>query len=99
MASARVAFLAVSMVLLSSVAMATDYIVGDDKGWALDFNYSQWAQDKVFRVGDSLGKYRSFLFLFLFSGIKLFVSDLLFGQDIISCNCLICTVANQSIIS
>lgn len=55
MASARVAFLAFSMVLLSSVAMATDHIVGDDKGWTVDFNYTQWAQDKVFRVGDNLG--------------------------------------------
>ncbi|KAJ1409091.1 Phytocyanin domain [Sesbania bispinosa] len=47
MASSRVAFLAISMVLLSSVAMATDYIVGDNNGWKTDFNYTQWAQDKV----------------------------------------------------
>ncbi|QCD97370.1 basic blue protein-like [Vigna unguiculata] len=52
--SAPLAFFAISMVLLSSVAMATDYVVGDDKGWTLDFNYTVWAQDKVFRVGDNL---------------------------------------------
>lgn len=55
MALHRVTFIAISMVLLSSIAMATDHIVGDDKGWTVDFNYTQWAQDKVFRVGDNLG--------------------------------------------
>ncbi|TKY62881.1 Blue copper protein [Spatholobus suberectus] len=55
MASApRLAFLAISMVLLSSVAMATDFVVGDGKGWGLDFNYTEWAKDKVFHVGDNL---------------------------------------------
>ncbi|KAG2405380.1 hypothetical protein LR48_Vigan03g194900 [Vigna angularis] len=52
--SASLAFFAISMVLLSSVALATDFVVGDDKGWTLDFNYTVWAQDKVFRVGDNL---------------------------------------------
>ncbi|CAL5193130.1 unnamed protein product [Lathyrus oleraceus] len=55
MASSRsILFLSISMVLLSSVAMATDHIVGDDKGWTVDFNYTQWAQQMVFRVGDNL---------------------------------------------
>ncbi|CAJ2672786.1 unnamed protein product [Trifolium pratense] len=54
MASSRLILLAISMVLLSSIAMATDYVVGDEKGWTVDFNYTQWAQDKVFRVGDNL---------------------------------------------
>jgi hypothetical protein len=57
MASSRLILLAISMVLFSSIAMATDYVVGDEKGWTVDFNYTQWAQDKVFRVGDNLGKY------------------------------------------
>jgi hypothetical protein len=57
MASSRLNLLAISMALLSSIAMATDYVVGDEKGWTVDFNYTQWAQDKVFRVGDNLGKY------------------------------------------
>lgn len=55
MALHHVAFIAISMVLLSSVAIATYHIVGDDKGWTVDFNYTQWAQDKVFCVGDNLG--------------------------------------------
>ncbi|KAL5060012.1 hypothetical protein RYX36_031616 [Vicia faba] len=55
MASFRVILiLFISMVLLSSVAMATDHIVGGDKGWTVDFNYTQWAQETVFRVGDNL---------------------------------------------
>lgn len=53
--SSRVVFFATSMVLLSSIALATDHIVGDDNGWTVDFNYTQWTQDKVFRVGDNLG--------------------------------------------
>jgi len=56
MASSRVfLIISISMVLLSSVAIATDHIVGDDKGWTVDFDYTQWTQDKVFRVGDNLG--------------------------------------------
>ncbi|MED6150107.1 hypothetical protein PIB30_069136 [Stylosanthes scabra] len=51
---ARVTFFAISMVLLSSFASATDFVVGDDKGWTLDYNYTHWAQDKVFVVGDTL---------------------------------------------
>lgn len=56
MTYSRAIYLAISMVLLSSVAMAADHVVGDEKGWTVDFNYTQWAQDKVFRVGDNLGK-------------------------------------------
>lgn len=55
MAVARVVFLAISMVLLSSLALATDHLVGDDKGWTLDYDYVAWAKDKVFLVGDNLG--------------------------------------------
>ncbi|XP_015970962.1 blue copper protein 1a [Arachis duranensis] len=50
----RVAFFAISMVLLSSFATATDFVVGDNDGWKLDYNYTKWAQDKVFHVGDVL---------------------------------------------
>ncbi|XP_020228581.1 basic blue protein [Cajanus cajan] len=53
-APSRLVVLAISMVLFSSVAMATDFVVGGEKGWTLDFNYTEWAQDKVFHVGDNL---------------------------------------------
>lgn len=41
--------------VLSAVAMATEYTVGDDKGWTTNFDYEAWAKDKVFHVGDKLG--------------------------------------------
>ncbi|KAI4348474.1 hypothetical protein L6164_009195 [Bauhinia variegata] len=47
MASVGVAFLAISMVLLSSVAIAVDHIVGDENGWTLEFNYRKWAFSKL----------------------------------------------------
>ena len=47
--------LAVFTIVLPAVAMATEFTVGDDSGWTIDFDYQAWAQDKVFRVGDKLG--------------------------------------------
>ena len=35
--------------------MATEFTVGDDSGWTINFDYNAWATDKVFRVGDNLG--------------------------------------------
>ncbi|CAL5207444.1 unnamed protein product [Lathyrus oleraceus] len=54
MTSSSFIYFGISMILFSSIAMAADHIVGDEKGWTVDFNYIQWAQDKVFRVGDNL---------------------------------------------
>ena len=33
----------------------TEHIVGDEKGWTLNFNYTAWAEGRQFRVGDTLG--------------------------------------------
>ncbi|KAL0312723.1 UNVERIFIED_CONTAM: Lamin-like protein [Sesamum radiatum] len=33
---------------------AYDYMVGDDSGWKLGVNYTDWAKGKDFRVGDKL---------------------------------------------
>lgn len=63
--AARLAFFAVSMVLLSSVAMATDFTVGDGTGWTVDFNYTAWAEGKVFRVGDTLCKFQKKFIFFI----------------------------------
>jgi hypothetical protein len=50
-----VMILSISMVLLFSVSMATDHIVGDYQAWShVATNYTQWAQERVFRVGDNL---------------------------------------------
>ncbi|KAI9093615.1 hypothetical protein K1719_027064 [Acacia pycnantha] len=37
-----------------AISVATDFIVGDEKGWTLGFDYQTWAANKVFRVGDKL---------------------------------------------
>ena len=47
--------LAVFAIVLPVVAMATEFTVGDDQGWTINFDYEAWAKDKVFRVGDELG--------------------------------------------
>ncbi|OWM88846.1 mavicyanin-like [Punica granatum] len=54
MASTQFAILAVFTLLLPSIALATQHIVGDEQGWTTNFDYQAWAASKVFRVGDSL---------------------------------------------
>nr|A0A0M4FTF3.1 RecName: Full=Blue copper protein; Short=PhBcp; Flags: Precursor [Petunia x hybrida]ALC79558.1 blue copper protein [Petunia axillaris] len=39
---------------LPAITMATQYLVGDDRGWTLDFDYQTWAKNKTFKVGDTL---------------------------------------------
>lgn len=39
---------------LAMAAMATNYTVGDDKGWTVNFDYKEWAKGKEFMVGDKL---------------------------------------------
>ncbi|KAK4282109.1 hypothetical protein QN277_013524 [Acacia crassicarpa] len=55
LSGAAVSLLAIFMVLqLSSVAMATDYMVGDDRGWTGNYSYADWASKINFVVGDNL---------------------------------------------
>ncbi|PON62525.1 Phytocyanin domain containing protein [Trema orientale] len=54
MASERFVILAIAVILLPTVAIAMEYIVGDDKGWTTNFDYDTWAKDKMFNVGDTL---------------------------------------------
>ncbi|KAL7197972.1 hypothetical protein ACSBR2_020487 [Camellia fascicularis] len=42
------------VVIFPIIVSATDFIVGDEKGWTLNFDYQAWAQGKDFRVGDKL---------------------------------------------
>ncbi|KAK1263572.1 Blue copper protein [Acorus gramineus] len=42
------------VVVLPSVVLATEFIVGDEQGWTTNFDYSKWTTGKTFRVGDSL---------------------------------------------
>ncbi|KAL8053703.1 hypothetical protein ABFX02_05G090200 [Erythranthe guttata] len=55
------AFLVTVVVVVAAVspALAIDYIVGDDAGWDLDFDYTKWTEGKDFRVGDTIAfKYK-----------------------------------------
>ncbi|KAJ7971922.1 blue copper protein-like [Quillaja saponaria] len=56
MASNHLFILAIFFVLtvLPSISMATQHIVGDNKGWTINFDYQAWAKDKKFVVGDQL---------------------------------------------
>ncbi|KAJ4835330.1 hypothetical protein Tsubulata_012796 [Turnera subulata] len=45
---------AIVATILPAATMATEYIVGDDKGWNVSVDYNAWASDKVFNVGDIL---------------------------------------------
>lgn len=60
MASNKLLMLSVVAICLPAMAMATDYIVGDDSGWTINFDYQAWAKDKVFYVGDKLGIFTIF---------------------------------------
>ncbi|KAF8398045.1 hypothetical protein HHK36_016971 [Tetracentron sinense] len=46
--------LAAIAVVLPTLAMATEFMVGDDSGWTIKFDYQAWAKDKEFHVGDKL---------------------------------------------
>ncbi|KAM0069859.1 putative Phytocyanin domain, cupredoxin [Helianthus debilis subsp. tardiflorus] len=50
---AIVIFIGLIATLATSVS-ATDFIVGDEYGWTLNFDYQAWAQGKKFVVGDKL---------------------------------------------
>lgn len=58
-------FLAILNMALPS--LATVYTVGDASGWVIGGDYSTWASDKTFAVGDSLGKCSSQNVMFILS--------------------------------
>ncbi|KAG4176242.1 hypothetical protein ERO13_A11G232600v2 [Gossypium hirsutum] len=60
MASNKLLMLSVVAICLPAMAMATDYLVGDDSGWTINFDYQAWAKDKVFYVGDKFGYHNVF---------------------------------------
>ncbi|VAI23043.1 unnamed protein product [Triticum turgidum subsp. durum] len=45
---------ALAVAFLPGLAVATEHMIGDDKGWTLNFNYSAWAETKHFVAGDTL---------------------------------------------
>ncbi|KAH0470491.1 hypothetical protein IEQ34_000214 [Dendrobium chrysotoxum] len=44
----------IAMATVPAIVGATDFIVGDEDGWKLGVNYTEWAEDKDFRVGDRI---------------------------------------------
>jgi hypothetical protein len=48
--------LAILAILVPSI-LATEFLVGDDEGWTINFDYQAWAKGKEFHVGDKLGKF------------------------------------------
>ncbi|XP_022737565.1 blue copper protein-like [Durio zibethinus] len=55
MASSKIFFIiAVVTYFAIPSSLATEFRVGDEKGWSLDFDYQGWAAGKEFHVGDKL---------------------------------------------
>ncbi|XP_010058204.2 blue copper protein 1b [Eucalyptus grandis] len=54
--ASSIIFVTLALVAASVLApvMGTDFMVGDDKGWTLNFDYQAWAAGKQFYVGDNL---------------------------------------------
>ncbi|KAF8398047.1 hypothetical protein HHK36_016973 [Tetracentron sinense] len=41
-------------IIIPAVSMAKEFIVGDEVGWTIRFDYQAWADGKDFHVGDKL---------------------------------------------
>ncbi|XP_034217393.1 mavicyanin-like [Prunus dulcis] len=54
MASSQLFIILSVLAIFVPSTLATDYVVGDDKGWTINFDYQAWAQGKLFYVGDNL---------------------------------------------
>ncbi|XP_022858640.1 stellacyanin-like [Olea europaea var. sylvestris] len=52
--SSTVFLIAFFVAIVASSALAIEYVVGDDAGWKLNFDYQKWAEGKQFVVGDKL---------------------------------------------
>ncbi|XP_059461846.1 blue copper protein 1a-like [Corylus avellana] len=54
MASSQYFFIHAIIATLVPSILATEFVVSDDKGWTINFDYQVWAKGKVFHVGDTL---------------------------------------------
>uniref|UniRef100_A0A0E0L9D8 Phytocyanin domain-containing protein n=1 Tax=Oryza punctata TaxID=4537 RepID=A0A0E0L9D8_ORYPU len=52
--ASSLAMVALLLVSCAAVAAATKYTVGDTSGWAMGADYTTWASDKKFKIGDTL---------------------------------------------
>ncbi|CAI9755390.1 unnamed protein product [Fraxinus pennsylvanica] len=46
--------IAIFFAMIAASTMATNYMVGDNAGWKVGVNYTEWAANKTFYVGDTL---------------------------------------------
>ncbi|KAF5205889.1 mavicyanin-like, partial [Thalictrum thalictroides] len=49
-----VVIIAIVAIFLPSIALAKLFVVGDETGWTIGFDYQGWANGKEFHVGDQL---------------------------------------------
>ena len=61
-----VALLVIAFALAAAPVYGKDYIVGDSQGWTTSVDYTTWAKDKTFVVGDTLSIYVFFRSVFQF---------------------------------
>ncbi|XP_059461817.1 blue copper protein-like [Corylus avellana] len=54
MASSQYFFILAIVAILVLSILATEFVVADDKGWTINFDYQAWAQGKEFHVEDTL---------------------------------------------
>lgn len=67
MASAKMLITIAIIAVLAPSALAKEFVVGNEKGWTINFDYQSWAAEKDFRVGDKLSTFNFPLYpLFLF---------------------------------
>jgi hypothetical protein len=57
MASAQFFNILAILAILVPLILATEFVVGDHKGWTINFDYQAWAEGKEFHVGDKLCKF------------------------------------------
>lgn len=57
-----VALLVIATALVAAPVYGKDYVVGDSQGWTTSVDYTTWAKDKTFVVGDTLSMSSSILF-------------------------------------
>lgn len=62
--SSKIFFIAFFVAIVAAPALATEYVVGDDNGWKLNFDYQKWPEGKQFIVGDKLSIILQFYFSF-----------------------------------
>ncbi|KAM6556932.1 hypothetical protein CsatB_003951 [Cannabis sativa] len=55
MANSKQLFISLAIIaIFVPLISAVEYVVGDEKGWTINFDYQAWAQGKEFHVGDKL---------------------------------------------